>query len=183
MSPPLRAGLGIAAAMASLFIGLARAHAGSCTPTLAIGQVVARPAGQTAIVEVTGTFGFNDLLQVEEFPLNLVIYQGRQFVRYPLGGTPQSGTFIPVQNGLEGRQIERLEASGHDEPEARLIRLEPHRLVVVLPPTIGDGTITALLYIVLPYLPYYEGYLQSNVGYERGNEVSTTLVGVVGGGP
>lgn len=182
MSPPLRAGLGIAAVMASLLIGLAQAHAGSCTPTLAIGQVVARPAGQTAIVEVTGTFGFDDLLQVE-FPLNLVIYQGKHFVRYPLGGTPQSGTFIPVQNGLEGRHIERLERNGHDEPEARLIRLEPHRLVVVLPPTIGDGTITALLYIVLPYLPYYEGYLQSNVGYQRGNEVSTTLVGVGGDSP
>ena len=183
MSPSLRAGLGIAAAMASLLIGLAQAHAGSCTPMLAIGQVVARPAGQTAIVEVTGTFGFEDLLQVEEFPLNLVIYQGKQFVRYPVGGTPQSGSFIPLQGGLKGRQIQHLEASGQDEPEAQLIRLEPHRLVVVLPPNIGDGTITALLYIVLPYLPYYEGHLQSNVGYERGNEVSTTLVGVVGESP
>ncbi len=50
----LRADLGIAV-MASLLIGPAGARAGSFEPILAIGQVVAQHAGQSALVEVTGT--------------------------------------------------------------------------------------------------------------------------------
>ncbi|TDJ00650.1 MAG: hypothetical protein E2O73_05550, partial [Deltaproteobacteria bacterium] len=66
----LRAGLGIAA-IASLLIGPVGAWAGSFGPTLAIGQVVAQRAGESALVEVTGNFGFDDALQVD-FPVNLV---------------------------------------------------------------------------------------------------------------
>jgi hypothetical protein len=144
----LRAGLGIAV-MASLLIGPAGARAGSFEPILAIGQVVARPAGLGAVVEVTGNFGFDDALQVD-FPLNLVVYQGKEFVRYPLGGEPISGTFIPLQNGLVARQIPHLEAKGEFEAEAEIVRLEPKRLLVSLPPKFEDGSITAILYVVDP---------------------------------
>ncbi len=149
--------------MASLLIGPAGARAGSFEPVLAIGQVVARHAGQSALVEVTGNFGFDDALQIE-FPLNLVVYQGKEFVRYPLGGEPISGTFVPLPSGLQARQIPHLEAKGEFESEAEIIRLEPNRITVSLPPKFEDGSITAILYVVGP-----------SQGAFLSNPVSTTL--------
>jgi len=158
----VRTGLGIAA-IASLLIGPVGAWAGSFGPTLAIGQVVAQHAGESALVEVTGNFGFDDALQVD-FPVNLVIYQGKEFVRYPLGGEPSSGSFIPLQSGLVARQILHLEANSEFEAEAEIVRLEPKRLLVSLPPKFEDGSITAVLYVIDPT----EGLFLSNA-------VSTTL--------
>ncbi len=149
--------------MASLLVGPAGARAGSFEPVLAIGQVVARHAGQSALVEVTGNFGFDDALQIE-FPLNLVVYQGKEFVRYPLGGEPISGTFVPLSSGLQARQIPHLEAKGEFESEAEIIRLEPNRITVSLPPKFEDGSITAILYVVGP-----------TQGAFLSNPVSTTL--------
>ncbi len=149
--------------MASLLIGPAGARAGSFEPILAIGQVVARHAGQSAIVEVTGNFGFDDALQID-FPVNLLVYQGKEFVRYPLGGTPIAGTFIPLLNGLKARQISNLEAKGAFEWEAEIIGLQPNRITVSLPPKFEDGSITAILYVVDPQL-----------GPFLSNPVSTTL--------
>ncbi len=158
----LRSGLSIAT-MASLLIGPVEARAGSFEPILAIGQVVARHAGESALVEVTGSFGFDDALQID-FPVNLIVYQGKEFVRYPLGGEPSSGTFIPLQNGLQARQISRLEAKGELEAEAEIVRLEPNRITVSLPPRFEDGSITAILYVVGP-----------TQGAFLSNPVSTTL--------
>ncbi len=149
--------------MASLLVGPAGARAGSFEPVLAIGQVVARHAGQSALVEVTGNFGFDDALQIE-FPLNLVVYQGKEFVRYPLGGEPISGTFVPLRSGLQARQIPHLEAKGEFESEAEIIRLEPNRITVSLPPKFEDGSITAIFYVVGP-----------SQGAFLSNPVSTTL--------
>ena len=149
--------------MASLLIGPAGARAGSFEPILAIGQVVARHAGQSAIVEVTGNFGFDDALQID-FPVNLLVYQGKEFVRYPLGQAPISGAFIPLRNGLKARQISHLETKGEVESEAEIIRLRPNRITVFLPPKFEDGSITAILYVVDPY----QGAFLSN-------PVSTTL--------
>ena len=159
----LRAGLGIAV-MASLLVGPAGAWAGSFGPTLAIGQIVAQRAGQSALVEVTGNFGFDDVLQVD-LPVNLVIYQGKEFVRYSLGGEPSSGSFLPLKSGLVARQIPHLEARSEFDSEAELVRLEPNRLLVSLPPKFEDGTITAVLYVVDPTLgPFLSNALSTTLG-------------------
>ena len=169
MRSPLRAALLAATAIGSLLIGPVEVYAGSFGPTLAIGQVVARPVGETATVEVTGMFGFDDLLQVD-FPLNLVIYQGNNFVRYPVGGTPQSGVFQLLGNGVQAREIDHIEGNGEDDPAAEILQLQPHRLLVSLPPTIGNGPITVVLYVELEFGTYLS------------NHVSLMLSGVTGGG-
>jgi len=169
MRSPLRAALIIAAAIGSLLIGPVEAYAGSFGPTLAIGQVVARPVGDTATVEVTGMFGFDDLLQVD-FPLNLVIFQGKNFVRYPVGGTPQSGVFMLLRNGVQAREIDHIEELGVDDPAAEILQLQPHKFLVSLPPTIGNGPITVVLYVEL------------ELGTYLSNHVSVMLTGVTGGG-
>ena len=163
----LRAGLGIAV-MAGLLIGPGEARAGSFEPILAIGQVVARHAGESALVEVTGNFGFDDVLQID-FPVNLIVYQGKEFVRYPLGGEPSSGSFIPLQSGLVARQILHLEANSEFEAEAEIVRLEPNRLLVSLPPKFEDGSITAVLYIIDPTLgPFLSNAVSTTLGAGAG---------------
>ncbi len=150
--------------MASLLIGPVEARGGSFGPTLAIGQVVAQYAGASALVEVTGNFGFDDVLQVD-LPVNLIVYQGKEFVRYTLGGEPSSGAFIPLQGGLVARQIPHLEANSEFEAEAEIVRLEPKRLLVSLPPKFEDGSITAILYVVDPTLgPFLSNSVSATLG-------------------
>lgn len=145
-------------------------RAGSTDPTLAIGQVSVRPAGAASVVEVSGIFGFDDLLQVS-FPLNLVVFQGTTFVRYPVGGAPESGTFAGLGDGLQTDELSALESAGVADPGAELLRLRPQRLLAALPTSIGDGTVTVVLYVEVPG----EGSFLSNA-------LQATLTGV-GGAP
>ncbi len=163
--------LAVAVVAAALLLPGSPAGAGSTDPTLAIGQVVARPAGPGSVLEVTGIFGFDDVLQVS-YPLNLVVSQGTRFVRFEVGAVPQSGTFSGLSDGLDTTEIAALEAAGQDEPQAEILWLAPNRLLVALPPSILDGTVTAVLYVELPG----EGSFVSNA-------VTTTLLGTSGGGP
>jgi hypothetical protein len=144
--------------------------AGATDPTLAIGSLVVRPAGGASVADVTGVFGFDDALQVS-YPLNLVVYQGSAFVRFPIGSGAESGQFAGLADGLEVAEIAALEAAGSPQSAAEILELDANRIRVSLPPTFFDGTVTAVLYVELPS----EGGFTSNV-------VSTTLVGT-GGGP
>jgi len=144
-------------------------RAGSTDPTLAIGQLRARPAGQAALLEVTGIIGFDDVLQVD-FPVTVVAWQGDAFTRFQPGSTPQSGTFPALADGLQTSEIAALEAAGTDDAAAEILSLAPNRIVMAMPPTVLDGTVNAVLYVRVPT----EGTFLSNI-------VSTTLVGVRSG--
>jgi hypothetical protein len=146
-----------------------RALAGSTDPTLAIGQLRARPAGQTALLELTGIFGFDDVLQMD-FPVTVVAWQGDTFVRFRPGAAAQSGSFAQLSDGLQISEIAALESAGTDNPDAEILSLEPNKLLMAMPPIVFDGTIHAVLYVSVPG----EGTFVSNA-------LSTTLVGVGGG--
>lgn len=144
-------------------------RAGATDPTLAIGQVRAQPAGAAALVEVMGMFGFDDVVQVT-YPLSLVLYHGTSFVRYPIGSTAESGTFAALANGLATSEIGALESAGSPAASVEIVRLEPGRLVVSVPPSLANaGTISAQLYVTLPG----EGAFVSN---------AVTVAIVAGGG-
>jgi hypothetical protein len=144
-------------------------RAGATDPTLAIGQVRAQPAGSAALVEVMGMFGFDDVVQVT-YPLSLVLHHDASFVRYPIGSTTESGTLAQLADGLATSEIAALESVGAPEPSAEIVRLEPGRLVVSLPPSLASaGTITAQLYVAIPG----EGTFVSN---------AVTVAVVAGGG-
>lgn len=146
-----------------------RLHAGATDPTLAIGQVRAQPAGSAALVEVTGMFGFDDVVQVT-YPLSLVLHHDSSFVRYPIGSTAESGTLAQLGDGLAISEIAALESAGSPEASAEIVRIEPSRIVVSVPASLANaGTLTALLYVVLPG----EGSFISN---------SVTVAIVAGGG-
>ena len=126
------------------------AAAGSTDPTLAIGQLTARPVGGAAVVEILGEFGFDDVLQVD-YPLTLVVYRGTSFARYPIGAATVAGTFTGLADGLAVSEIAALEATGAAAPGAEIVSLEPNRIVASLPVELaGAGTITAVLYVEVP---------------------------------
>lgn len=125
-------------------------HAGATDPTLAIGQVRAQPAGSAALVEVMGTFGFDDVLQIA-YPLSLVLHHDANFVRYPVGTTAEYGTLAQLADGLATSEVAALESAGAPETNAEIVRVEPGRFVVSLPSSLANsGTITAQLYVTIP---------------------------------
>ena len=150
---------------AAAFCTPSAALAGATDPTLAIGRFIVRPVAAATAADVTGVFGFDDALQVS-YPLTLVVYQGTFFVRFPVGGTAESGNFAGLPDGLAVSEIASLEGAGTPESGAEMLALEPNRIQVSLPPSFFDGTVTAVLYVELPE----EGGFTSNA-------VSTTLVG------
>ena len=125
----------------------ASAAAGSTDPTLAIGQLIARPIAGAAVVEVLGTFGFDDVVQVD-YPLTLVVYRGTSFARFPVGAPATAGTFAGLADGLAVSEIAALEAAGSAEPTAEIVTLEPNRMLVSLPLALSSaGALTAVLYV------------------------------------
>lgn len=144
--------------------------AGSTDPDLAIAEVVARAAGQTAVVEVAGNWAFDDILQVD-FPFSVVVSQGAVFARYEVGQPAQSGTFSGLTDGFQLGEIAGLEAAGTPDADARFVVLSPRRIVLALPASISNGPLTVVGYVVVP-----------GDGVFLSNSVTTTLSGV-GGGP
>lgn len=142
------------------------AWAGSTDPVVAIGQVRAMPAGDRSVVEVTGMVGFDDILQIN-YPLGLVVIQGTRFVHFVLGSEPESGELAALADGLQISDLGALAAAGSADAAAEVLKLEPNRVLVALPPSIVDGVVRAILYISLPG----EGTIISNT-------VSTGLLGV-----
>jgi hypothetical protein len=123
------------------------AGAGSTDPTLAIGQLVARPVGGGALVEVLGEFGFDDVVQVD-YPLTLVVYRGTSFARYPAGAPAVVGTFAGLGDGLAVSEIATLESAGSTASAVEIVSLEPNRIVASLPAALSSaGSITAVLYV------------------------------------
>jgi len=129
--------------------------------------------GTGALVEVTGQWDFDDILQID-FPARLIVSRGASFISLPIGGTAgaSSGTFAGLSDGLQGNEIAQLEAAAVPDPSAALLRLEPHRMVAALPASIGDGPLTVVVYLAFPA----EGYFLSNA-------LTTSLDGLAGGAP
>ena len=142
------------------------ARAGSTGPVAVIGQVRAMPAGDRSMVEVTGMVGFDDVLQIN-YPLGLVVFQGTHFVHFVLGSEPRSGELAALADGLQISDLGALIAAGSPEPAAEVVKLEPNRVLLALPPSIVDGVVRTVLYLSLPG----EDTILSNT-------VSTGLLGV-----
>ena len=134
------------------------AQAGSTNPVLVIGQADASGGATAELVELTGAWGFDDILQVN-FPLGIVVSQGPVFVRFSPGQAPTSGTFAGLVDGLTTGEIGALEAAGSADSQASLLHLGEHQMTLQLPPVFGPGDVDVVLYVVLPL----EGSFLSNV--------------------
>ncbi|MFT5429915.1 MAG: hypothetical protein ACI9OJ_000588 [Myxococcota bacterium] len=162
---PLKMTLGALLATAVLFSS-ATVRAGGTDPLIALGAAQADVVAAVAGMELTGTWSYDDILQVT-FPLVIVVHQGATFVRIPVNGPPQSGTFAGLADGLSSAEVAALEATGGPEPLAALVRLDAHNMYLSLPPLFADGTVRAQLYVDLP-----------SSGVFVSNSILTTLNGV-----
>lgn len=126
------------------------ASAAGTDPTLALtgGSALVSPQGAYT-VEVRGSFNFDDLLQFS-FPAGVIVIQGQHFARYDAAGAIGAGDAAFVADGLVPAELEALRNSGSTAAApAVLIRLEPSRIVVALPPGFNPGVATVVVYAVL----------------------------------
>ncbi len=123
--------------------------AGNCYTFLAIGDAVARSAPDGAVLDLTGVWEFDNLMQVQlGLSLNVVVIQGDKFVRFPLLGVAQAGVVPGLNDGLELGEIPAVEAAGVDDPDAEVLTFRAHRLQLSLPPSIQPGAVSVVMYLV-----------------------------------
>ena len=109
----------------------------------------AAAGGRAAAFE--GSFDFPNAVQVG-YPLNLVVYAGTTFVRYPATGAPVTGTSAALADGtLAESELPAFMAQGSPTDSAvRVVTMTPSAIRVTLPATFAPGPATAVLFTILP---------------------------------
>lgn len=153
----------LAGALAVVAVANVPVRAGSTDPVLLIGQATASGGSPSRIVDLLGSWGFDDVMQID-YPLNVVVSQGSSFVRFPVGGAPVAGTFGDLVDGLDSTEIAALEAEGSPTASASIARLALHEMTLTLPATFAPGSMNVVLYVSLPY----EGTFLSNTAVTVG---------------
>jgi hypothetical protein len=126
------------------------AHGGFTSPTLVLSAAHggAAAAGRAAAFE--GSFDFANAVQAN-YPLNLVVFQGTTFVRYPVTGVAVTGTSAALADGvLDATEVAAFDAEGAPvDPGVRIVTIASATIRVVLPATFGPGPATGVLYTIL----------------------------------
>lgn len=151
------------AAAVALACSAGTARAGSTDPVLVIGQATASGGSPLRLVDLLGSWGFDDVMQID-YPLNVVVSQGTSFVRYPVGDVPVAGTFAGLADGLAAGEIASLEAAGSPTTDAQILRLAQHEMTLALPATFAAGDVSIVLYTTVTG----EGTFLSNTAQASG---------------
>ena len=142
-----------------LAIATPAAFAGFTSPTLVLSAARgdAGTAGHGAAFE--GDFDFPNAVEVG-YPLNLVVFQGSTFVRYPAAAPPVTGTSATLGDGaLAENELDTLDAAGGAaDASVRIVSMTPSTIRVILPSTFASGATSGVLYTILP-----DGSVVSNV--------------------
>ncbi len=124
-------------------LGTVAAWASATSPTLVLsaGQAVQAEGRYTVTIE--GTFDFANAVQVG-YPLQIVLFQGTRFVRFPLGGTPLTGVAAVLADGrLNASELPALLAAGSPaSSEVRLLALTAKTAVLAIPAEFARGAAT-----------------------------------------
>lgn len=147
----------VATALAALVVvaGLgAGAYAGSCRTLLAVGSVRVDSSPAGLVLQLSGTWEFDNLLQVSNgLAFSILVVRGDQFVRVQYPNVAQSGYYPGLADdlagGLDGTKIQAIEAAGTLEPLARVISMEAQKLKIVVPEPPGVGPLNVVLYLIL----------------------------------
>ncbi len=125
------------------------APAASCINFLAVGEATVRSAPDGSVMDMVGVWEFDNIMQVElGLSLNALVFQGDDFVRFPLLGPAESGTFAGLSDGLSAGDLPALEASGVSDPDAEVLTFRAHKLQLSLPPTFTPGVVSVVMYLV-----------------------------------
>ena len=89
------------------------------------------------------------------YPLQLVVFQGTRFVRFPLGEPARTGQTTLLADGrLDATELAGFLAAGVSAtPDVRLVSLTASRALVTLPADFVPGAATAQVFTVLPEEP------------------------------
>ncbi len=135
---------------------------GSTDPVLVIGQASA--SGSPArLVDLLGAWGFDDTLQID-YPLNVVVSQGTNFVRFPVGDVAEAGSFAGLADGLAIAEIAALESAGSPSSDAAIVQFTLHEITLALPAGFAPGSVDVVLYTTVPG----EGVFLSNTAEAAG---------------
>lgn len=143
----LRTGVAVAAALA--LFSAPGARAGSTDPVLVIGQATCGGGSPARLVDLLGSWGFDDVLQID-YPLTVVVYQGSTFVRLRTGQPAVAGSFAGLSDGLAAGEVAALEGAGSPTASASIVRFASHEMTLALPPVFAAGDLEVILYVSLP---------------------------------
>lgn len=124
----------------------APACAGATTPTLILTTGSALTQGGSARTATFGAaFDHSNAIQAD-YDLELVVWQGRHFARYPISGGVRVGESAVLDDGLDAGDLAALDAAGTPAPgDVRLVALSPASMSVSLPGGFAAGSATAAL--------------------------------------
>lgn len=139
MTRPITA-LAVAAVLA--WTGLARA--GATTPDLILSGGTGT-AGSVRTLRVDAAYDYSNALQAD-YDIELIVFQGTTFARFPLSGIARTGTSPALSDGLGVGDLPALDAaSGPAAASVRVVAFDASSIVVALPDTFEAGSITASL--------------------------------------
>lgn len=129
-------------------LGAAAAHGAGTSPVLALTAASVAPAsGGGRVVTASGSYNFDDLVQVAFPAAGLLVIRGDRFVRYEVDGQVIEATSALVKNGVTPGELEALlQLPGTPVGPARISRLGADQVAVVLPTDFAAGPALVLLY-------------------------------------
>ena len=135
----------------ALVLGGARAgHAGATSPTLVVSLASGMAVDGARVVSVAGDFDFPNAVQTG-YPLQLMVFQGTRFVRYPAAGAPATGDSPLLADGaLDEADLPSVLAAGTAAPAGvRIITFTAQEARLALPSTFVPGAATAVVFTIL----------------------------------
>lgn len=126
------------------------ARAAGTSPTLALVAADAFASDEGGrLVTADGTFNFDDLVQIPFPAAGLLVVQGAHFARFDVDGGTREGTSAAVADGVQPAELASvLGAGGAAAAPARVVRIEPSRVSVVLPAGFTAGAASVMLFAV-----------------------------------
>src|SRR5262249_55308467 len=127
------------------------ARPSATSPTLVVSAASGMRADGRVAVTVEGAFDFPNAVQVG-YPLQLVVFQGTSFVRFPITGAAQIVQSSLLADGsLDADGVPGLLAAGSSATaDVRIVSLSSTRAVLALPASFTPGAATVQAFTVLP---------------------------------
>jgi hypothetical protein len=139
-------------AIAGVLAVAGHAHAGATSPTLVLGSAEPAAVDGARAVTFEATFDFDNAVQTG-YGLQLIVFQGVRFVRYPFAGAPAGGQSAALADGtLAEDEVPAVVGAG-TPVAARIVSITPRSVRVVIPTDLPAGATTAILAAVLPEHP------------------------------
>ena len=116
-------------------------QAGATTPTLALSSATAsvvEPGNR--LVRFEAAYDYSNAVQAD-YDLELIVFQGKQFARYPVSGPVRVGSSAALADGLAASDLPALDAASTPAPaDVRVVEIGPTAITVRVPLFAGGAT-------------------------------------------